>query len=370
MAGILFAGGRVFDGTGAAPGRADVLVEDGVIVAVGTGLAARDDVRVVDATGKIVLPGLIDTHVHLTLSDINLVNRVSDPFSLHFFKTVVNCRKTLETGITTVRDAAGADLGLKQALSRGLIEGPRTLIAVNMISQTGGHNDGHLSCGVNLALFPEHPGVPSGIADGPDEMRKTVRTMLRAGADVIKVATTGGVLSPADDPRHAHFRPDELAVLVAEADAAHVHVMAHGFMNASYYKRWVEGHGGTIITGRQVRRAGIDAVIEQMVQVAGDGTDAIYVTVDVDVLELGYATGTGAATPEGLHPVDLYEALYALGQHPKVAAIDFVEHDPARDVSTMTGRTMTGGLLSFLAGLFLRRNDGWRGYDPTPITDD
>ncbi|MFI6708918.1 amidohydrolase family protein [Nonomuraea sp. NPDC050478] len=227
MAGILFAGGRVFDGTGAAPERADVLVEDGVIVAVGTGLAARDDVRVVDATGKIVLPGLIDTHVHLTLSDINLVNRVSDPFSLHFFKTVVNCRKTLETGITTVRDAAGADLGLKQALARGLIEGPRTLIAVNMISQTGGHNDGHLSCGVNLALFPEHPGVPSGIADGPDEMRKTVRTMLRAGADVIKVATTGGVLSPADDPRHAHFRPDELAVLVAEADAAHVHVMAH-----------------------------------------------------------------------------------------------------------------------------------------------
>ncbi|MDA0636088.1 amidohydrolase family protein [Nonomuraea sp. MCN248] len=227
MAVILFTGGRVFDGTGAAPEHADVLVEDGVIAAVGPGLTAGDDARVVDATGRVILPGLIDTHVHLTLSDINLVNRVSNPFSLHFFQAVVNCRKTLETGITTVRDAAGADLGLKQALARGLIEGPRALIAVNMISQTGGHNDGHLSCGLDLALFPEHPGVPSGIADGPDEMRRTVRTMLRAGADVIKVATTGGVLSPSDDPRHAHFRPDELAALVAEADAAHVHVMAH-----------------------------------------------------------------------------------------------------------------------------------------------
>lgn len=143
----------------------------------------------------------------------------------------------------------------------------------------------------------------------------------------------------------------------------------HGFMNASYYKRWVEGRGGTIITGRQVRRTGIDAIVEQAVQVAGDGTDSIYVTVDIDVLELGYATGTGAASPEGLHPLDLYEALFTLGQHPKVAAIDFVEHDPVRDVSTTTGRTMTGALLSFLAGLFLRRNEGWRGYDSTPIPE-
>lgn len=146
-----------------------------------------------------------------------------------------------------------------------------------------------------------------------------------------------------------------------------VQVGIHGFMNASYYKRWVEGHGGTIITGRQVRRGGIDAVIDQSLAIAGDDTDAIYVTVDIDVLELGYAPGTGGASPEGLHPLDLYEALFALGQHPKVAAIDFVEHDPARDISTLTGRTMTGALLSFLSGLFLRRNNGWRGYDPTPI---
>ncbi|TFV91864.1 amidohydrolase family protein [Blastococcus sp. CT_GayMR20] len=224
MRSTLFAGGYVFDGTGSAPSRADVLIEDGVIRAVGTSL---DGDTVVDTTGRTVLPGLIDAHVHLTLSGVNLVERLANPFSFHFFQAVVNCRRTVATGITTVRDAAGADLGLKQALARGLISGPRALIAVNMISQTGGHNDGHLSCGLAVELFPHHPGVPSGVADGPDEMRRTARTMLRAGADVIKVATTGGVLSPSDDPKHAHLRPDELAALVAEADAAHVPVMAH-----------------------------------------------------------------------------------------------------------------------------------------------
>lgn len=147
-----------------------------------------------------------------------------------------------------------------------------------------------------------------------------------------------------------------------------VQVGIHGFMNASYYKRWVEGQGGTILTGRQVRREGIDSIMARAIDVASQGTDAIYVTVDIDVLELGYAPGTAAATPEGLHPMDLFEALFALGQHPKVAAIDFVELDPFRDVGEITGRTFTSAMLTFLAGLFLRLNPGSRGYDPTPIT--
>jgi imidazolonepropionase-like amidohydrolase len=226
MPATLFRGGSVFDGTGAAPFEAEVLVRDGLIVAVGNRLDARDT-DIVDLAGSTLLPGLIDTHVHLTMSGIDLVRRISDPFTLHLYRTVENCRRTIAAGITTVRDAAGADLGLKQALAQGVIAGPRALIAVNMISQTGGHNDGHLSCGLDVELFPLHPGVPSGIADGPDDVRRVTRQMIRAGADVIKVATTGGVLSPSDDPRHAHFRPDELDVLVAEATAAGIGVMAH-----------------------------------------------------------------------------------------------------------------------------------------------
>jgi formiminoglutamase len=143
----------------------------------------------------------------------------------------------------------------------------------------------------------------------------------------------------------------------------------HGFMNASYYKRWVEGQGGTIFTARAIRQAGIEPMVASALEIAGRGTDAIYVTVDIDVLEVGYAPGTAAATADGLSPNDLLEALFILGQDPRVAAIDFVELDPNRDVAEITTRTFGSAILTFLAGLFLRQHDGWRGYDPTPIRD-
>jgi formiminoglutamase len=148
-----------------------------------------------------------------------------------------------------------------------------------------------------------------------------------------------------------------------------VQVGIHGFMNASYYKRWVEGQGGTIYTARAIRQQGIETTIAAALEIAGRETDAIYVTVDIDVLELGYAPGTAAATADGLSPTDLLEALFILGQHPKVAAIDFVELDPTRDVAEITVRTFGSAILTFLSGLFLRLHDGWRGYDSTPIVD-
>lgn len=148
-----------------------------------------------------------------------------------------------------------------------------------------------------------------------------------------------------------------------------VQVGIHGFMNASYYKRWVEGQGGTIYTARAIRQQGMQAVMAETLEIAGRGTDAIYVTVDIDVLELGYAPGTAAATADGLDPVELLEALFMLGRDPRVQAIDFVELDPNRDVAEITTRTFGSAVLTFLAGLFLRMHDGWRGYDPTPIRD-
>jgi imidazolonepropionase-like amidohydrolase len=136
-------------------------------------------------------------------------------------------RDTLATGVTTVRDAGGADAGLRQAQADGLIAGPRVLISVNIIGQTGGHSDGWLPSGLEIPLCLPHPGRPSGIADGPDEMRRVVRRMLRAGADVIKVCATGGVLSPGDDPRHAQLDQRELETAVAEAGAVGRPVLAH-----------------------------------------------------------------------------------------------------------------------------------------------
>jgi imidazolonepropionase-like amidohydrolase len=115
------------------------------------------------------------------------------------------------------------------AIDQGLFPGPRLRIAVQALSQTGGHGDSWMVCGGEMpfGVGAGHPGKPSGIVDGPDEMRRKVRELIRAGADVIKVATSGGVLSPRDDPRHGHFRDAELEVLVQEATAAGRFVMAH-----------------------------------------------------------------------------------------------------------------------------------------------
>ena len=220
----LFANGQVFDGTGSAPADADVVVSDGRIVEVGPGL---DGDEVVDCAGGTVLPGLVDCHVHLLFSGVHPLRTLQAPFSLPFFEAVRNLRTTLDLGITTVRDAGGADLGVKEAVATGLVPGPRVLIAISMVSQTGGHGDGWYPSGCSVPLLQPHPGRPATVVDGPEEVRRVVRELVRAGADVIKVATSGGVLSARDDPRHGHFRDEEVAMMVAEAEAAGISVMAH-----------------------------------------------------------------------------------------------------------------------------------------------
>lgn len=217
-------GGRVFDGTGSPVADADVVISGGEIVDVGTGLDGDEQV---DVSGLTLLPGLFDCHVHVMVSGVDLVGRLQRPFSYQFFQAARNLSATLDCGITTVRDAGGADLGVQRAVADGLIVGPRMQIAITALSQTGGHGDGWLPSGMTTSLMSAHPGRPSGIVDGPEEMRKRVREIIRAGANVIKVHTSGGVLSPRDSPRHAQFRPDELAALIAEAAAADVPVMAH-----------------------------------------------------------------------------------------------------------------------------------------------
>ncbi|MFC5379288.1 metal-dependent hydrolase family protein [Aquipuribacter nitratireducens] len=224
MTRTLFTGGTVFDGTGAPPAAADVVVEGGRVVDVGPGL---DGDVAVDCAGTTVLPGLVDCHVHVMLSSVDSLRMAYTPFSYAFYEAARNLQLTLAAGITTVRDAGGADLGVKQAVDDGLVVGPRMHISVAPLSITGGHGDEWVPSGTHLEFFVPHPGRPSGLVDGPDEVRRGVRQMLRAGADVIKVHTTGGVLSPTDDPRHAHFSPAELDVMVAEATTQGRPVMAH-----------------------------------------------------------------------------------------------------------------------------------------------
>jgi imidazolonepropionase-like amidohydrolase len=215
---------RVFDGTGADPAAADVVIENGRIVDVGTGL---DGDEAHDLEGRTILPGLFDCHTHVVVSHIDEWRLVNTPFSVRFYEAARNLSVTLRSGITSIRDAGGADLGMRQALADGLIPGPRMQISLIMLTQTGGHGDDWYPSGVRIPFIPAYPGMPSGLVDGPDEMRRKVRELHRNGADVVKVATSGGVLSPRDDPRHAHFRPAELEVLVEEATAAGMFVMAH-----------------------------------------------------------------------------------------------------------------------------------------------
>jgi imidazolonepropionase-like amidohydrolase len=224
MTRTLFSGGQVFDTRTAAAASADLVIEGDRIVDVGPGLDGDESV---DITGRTLLPGLFDCHTHVVFSHIDLWKLIQQPFSYRFYEAERNLRATLDIGITTVRDAGGADLGIKKAQQDGLIAGPRMQVSIRMLSQTGGHGDEWLPSGVLAPMFVDYPGSPNSLVDGADEMRRKVREMIRSGADVIKVATSGGVLSPRDDPRHAHFRMDELEVLVSEAAAAGIWVMAH-----------------------------------------------------------------------------------------------------------------------------------------------
>lgn len=222
---IVVRGGTVFDPRSGEACAADIVIEGRRVVDVGTDLDGDEDV---DATGSLVVPGFIDCHVHVTLDEIDVLGLIQEPFSLRFFRAARNLSLTLRAGVTAARDAAGADLGVKQAVSSGLVAGPDLRIAIGMLSQTGGHGDEWMpSGGCVHALWPPHPGAPATVVDGVDEIRRAVRQLVRAGADVIKVATTGGVISPRSDPRMAHFRDDELTTLLAEAAAAALPVMAH-----------------------------------------------------------------------------------------------------------------------------------------------
>lgn len=224
MTRTIFGGANIIDGTGAAPAIGDIAVSDGRIVGIGPGL---DGDERVDLAGKAILPGLFDCHVHVVVTTIDQTRNLQTPFSYRYYQAMENLAATLRIGITTVRDAGGADLGIKQAQADGLIRGPRMQISLGMLSQTGGHGDPWTASGAEARFFARSPGVPDTIVNGTDEMRAKVRELVRMGADVIKVAVSGGVLSPRDKPTHAHFNQAELDVLVEEASSAGIWVMAH-----------------------------------------------------------------------------------------------------------------------------------------------
>jgi imidazolonepropionase-like amidohydrolase len=224
--------GTLIDGNGGAPlADAAILIRDEQIQAVGR----RTDVQPpagpvtrIDAQSGTILPGFIDTHVHLMFEGFDIPKMITRPFSMNFYRAIDHMRRTIDAGVTTVRDAGGADAGVKQAVTEGLIVGPRMQISITALSITGGHGDGWMPSGFSLDLFPPYPGMPSNICDGVADVRKKVREVLRAGAEIVKICSTGGVMSPTDHPEFTQFTPEELDAIVQEAAYRRgIKVMAH-----------------------------------------------------------------------------------------------------------------------------------------------
>jgi len=229
MGTTVFTNVRVFDGTAFLDRLADVVVTDDVVTDIEPtgGLTWEEGATVVDGTGRTLLPGFVDAHVHVLFTNAGSLEMLNEPFSRQFYLSVGNLRRTLAAGITTVRDTGGADLGTKRAVEEGMVAGPRMKISVNVMSQTGGHADTWMPSGVHLPFMEEHPGRPCGIADGPDEVRRVARRMFRAGADQLKICTSGGVVSPMDHPSHTQFTLEEIRAAVEEAAAHGSYVLAH-----------------------------------------------------------------------------------------------------------------------------------------------
>ena len=274
----VFSGGRVFDGTGAAPADGDVVIEDGRILEVGPALDGDESV---DCAGMTLLPGLFDCHVHLAMryEDFDEARVMNEPFSLSFFRMAENCRITLALGITSVRDAAGADAGLRAAVAEGALLGPRMQISVQMLSMTGGHSDAWLPSGLIGPWGVEYPGMPSGVADGVDGVARKVREVIRAGADVIKIASSGGFLSASDDPMQPNYSEDEVRSIVETAADLDRWVMSHAH-GPEGIKRAVRGGVRSVDHGTYLDDEAIGLMLEHGTWLvptltAGDTTEEI-----------------------------------------------------------------------------------------------
>lgn len=208
---------------------ATVVVEDGLVAGVEFGAVKVDDAEVLDLAGKALLPGLIDAHVHVTAVSHDVLRLAQTPPSLITAQSKEVLEGMLARGFTTVRDAAGADFGLAEAVARGLFAGPRLFISGQPLSQTGGHGDVRPKGVRSIACTCAGLGLFGAIADGVGEVRKAAREQLRNGAHQIKVMAGGGVMSPTDPIEGTQYSLEELRAACEEAEAAGTYVMAHAY---------------------------------------------------------------------------------------------------------------------------------------------
>jgi imidazolonepropionase-like amidohydrolase len=227
----LFTGGRFLD-----PRRdelidgVEVLVEDNLVREVSDRPITAASAQRIDIGSRTLMPGLIDAHIHVTLTEVNLRLLADIPLTLLAAKGAASMRAMLERGFTTLRDTGGADWGIKAAVEQGLFVGPRLFIAGQPLSQTGGHGDfrsrtqGQTFCACCSGL-----GWVSRVADGVPDVIKAARDELRKGADHIKIMVSGGVASQLDPLESLQYRVDEIEAAVEEATRWGTYVCAHAY---------------------------------------------------------------------------------------------------------------------------------------------
>ena len=268
--------GRLFDGTGDAYRlHQTIAVEGDRIRAVGpTGeVEVPAGAAVIDLATMVVLPGLIDCHTHLgaRADRYDEIHKFRDTPHHSAFAAVLNARRTLEAGFTTVRDLGSNPFlacDLRDSIAEGFLIGPRVVASGPGISMTGGHGDlNHYAPRVRVMTFPEERDFK--IADGVDQVRQVVRAQLKHGVDVIKVHASGGVLSRGDAPGAPQFSLDELRVLVEEAHAGGRKVAAHAH-GAQGIKNAVLAGVDSIEHGSLIDDEGIKLMLERGTYLVAD----------------------------------------------------------------------------------------------------
>ncbi|MDT8343530.1 MAG: amidohydrolase family protein [Thermohalobaculum sp.] len=211
-------------------GGHEVLVEGERIVEVADRPIASAAAQVVDCGRRVLMPGLIDCHVHCMHSEVYMRRMEDVPLTLATARAAVRLGSMLDRGFTTVRDTGGTDWGVKQAVDTGLITGPRLFIAGRSIGPTGGHSDGRgrTNDGYNCPCCNGQAYLRL-VVDGVDEVRRAVREQMRQGCDHVKIMVSGGVASPNDPLDSLQFSIPEIEAAVEEAEAFGRYVLAHAY---------------------------------------------------------------------------------------------------------------------------------------------
>lgn len=291
MALTVFKNARIVDGTSPdLPDPVDFVVENGRFAEVQTASKVTGDDEV-DLKGATVMPGLIDCHVHVSVVSQDARHSAELPSSLIAFQAAERMKRMLMRGFTTVRDAGGADGGLKRAVSEGWIDAPRLIISGKALAQTGGHTDFrppyHFG---STAHYERNLGSMGRLCDGDAEVRRATREEIKGGADFIKVMADGGVASPADPIGYLVFSLDELKAIVEVAKGFGTYVAAHLYDDTAI-NRAIDCGIECVEHGNLAK----DATISRM---AREGIRVVPTNVTYDVISrLGAASGV---TPAGL----------------------------------------------------------------------